>query len=83
MTAEASDRLLDELLELACQSPRIHRHRWSAGDVVLWDNRCLLHRGRAWDMREPRVMLHSRIAGDPASEGGIELSAQVDEQVDE
>lgn len=68
----ASERLLDELLELACQPPRIHRHRWRPGDVVLWDNRCLLHRGLPWNMNEPRVMLHSRIAGDPASEGGIE-----------
>ena len=75
LTTDASERLLDELLELACQSPRIHRHHWRPGDVVLWDNRCLLHRGLPWDMNEPRVMLHSRIAGDPRSEGGIELPA--------
>jgi alpha-ketoglutarate-dependent taurine dioxygenase len=37
--------------------------------VVLWDNRCLLHRAMPWDMGEPRVMWHSRVAGDAVSEG--------------
>ena len=64
-----SEALLDELLQFACQPPRVVEHRWSAGDVVVWDNRCLLHRARPWDMNEARVMSHSRIAGDPVSEG--------------
>lgn len=71
LTAESSERLLDELLELACHPPRIHRHRWRPGDVALWDNRYLLHRGLPWNMEEPRVMPYSRIAGDPRSEAGI------------
>jgi alpha-ketoglutarate-dependent taurine dioxygenase len=67
--AEAeSERLLDELLEAACQPPRIHYHRWTPGDAVVWDNRALMHRGCPWDMRLPRIMQHSRIAGDPVSE---------------
>jgi len=41
------------------------------GDVVIWDNRCLLHRAMPWDMNEPRVMWHSRIAGDPVSEAAL------------
>lgn len=56
--------LLDELLEAACQPPRTYRHRWSAGDAVLWDNRCVLHRGHPWDMAQPRVMRRTTIAGD-------------------
>ncbi|MCF8468575.1 MAG: TauD/TfdA family dioxygenase [Sneathiella sp.] len=48
---------------------RIYQHRWTAGDVVLWDNRCLMHKACEWDFSEPRIMLHSRIAGDPESEG--------------
>ncbi|MEQ8860975.1 MAG: TauD/TfdA family dioxygenase [Pseudomonadales bacterium] len=68
MTADESERLLDGLVTFACQAPRIYHHRWAPGDAVLWDNRCLLHRARPWDMREPRIMFHSRIAGDPASE---------------
>ncbi len=65
---EESERFLEGLVEFACQPPRIWHHTWSAGDVVVWDNRCLMHRARPWDMAEPRVMYHSRIAGDPVSE---------------
>ena len=35
---------------------------------VIWDNRCVLHRARPYDHREPRVMRHTRVAGDPATE---------------
>jgi alpha-ketoglutarate-dependent taurine dioxygenase len=65
---EESERLLQELLDFACQPPRVYHHHWSPGEVVVWDNRCLLHRARPWDMREPRVMFHARIAGDPGTE---------------
>jgi alpha-ketoglutarate-dependent taurine dioxygenase len=68
LAPEESERLLDALVEGACQPPRILRHRWSPGDVVIWDNRCVLHRARPWDHAEPRVLHHTRIAGDPRSE---------------
>ena len=68
MQPEASERLLQELVDFACQPPRTHHHRWSAGDAVVWDNRCLLHQARPWDMSQPRVMYHTRIAGDPTTE---------------
>jgi alpha-ketoglutarate-dependent taurine dioxygenase len=35
---------------------------------VVWDNRCLMHQATPWDMTQRRIMWHSRIAGDPASE---------------
>jgi alpha-ketoglutarate-dependent 2,4-dichlorophenoxyacetate dioxygenase len=57
-------RLIDRLREHACRPPRIYTHRWSVGDVVVWDNRCVLHRGRPWDMDQPRVMRRLTIAGD-------------------
>ena len=61
--------MLDELASFAVGDPdRVYQHRWTAGDVVIWDNRCLQHRACDWDYSEPRVMLHSRIAGDPATE---------------
>ena len=63
-----SKELLDELVDLACRAPRIHHHRWTPGDVVVWDNRCLLHQACPWDMNEPRVTYHTRLAGDPAHE---------------
>jgi alpha-ketoglutarate-dependent taurine dioxygenase len=65
---EESERLLDALVEEACQPPRVLRHSWTPGDVAIWDNRCVLHRARPWDHAEPRVMHHTRIAGDPRSE---------------
>jgi alpha-ketoglutarate-dependent taurine dioxygenase len=64
-----SEALLQELVLFACQPPRVYHHRWSPGDAVVWDNRALLHRACPWDMREPRVMYHARIAGDPRTEG--------------
>jgi alpha-ketoglutarate-dependent taurine dioxygenase len=63
-----SEALLDELVDFACWPPRVYSHRWTAGDVVAWDNRCLLHRACPWDMRDARVMYHSRIAGHPENE---------------
>ncbi len=68
MAEEESERLLEELCDFACQPPRIHFRSWKPGDVVVWDNRCLMHRACEWDMREPRVMHHTRLAGDPVSE---------------
>jgi alpha-ketoglutarate-dependent taurine dioxygenase len=68
---EESERLLDELLAFACRPPRIWRHSWRSGDVAIWDNRCVLHRARPYDPSEPRVMHHTRIAGDPATESAL------------
>ena len=39
-----SAALLDELLEHATQRRFVYVHRWRRGDLVMWDNRCLLHR---------------------------------------
>ena len=64
-----SETLLDGLADFACRPPRTWRHSWTAGDAVVWDNRALMHRACPWDMAVPRVMRHSRIAGDPVSEG--------------
>jgi alpha-ketoglutarate-dependent taurine dioxygenase len=66
-----SERFLEGLVDFACQPPRTYHHRWTPGDVVIWDNRCLLHRAMPWDMTEPRVMWHSRIAGDPVAEAAL------------
>ena len=67
-TQDESDRLLRELVDFACQPPRIYHHDWTPGDAVVWDNRCLMHQATPWDMTQRRIMWHSRIAGDPASE---------------
>ena len=71
MTPGDSERFLEGLVAWACQPPRVVTHRWRAGDVVLWDNRCLLHRAMPWDLSQPRVMWHSRLAGDELSEAAL------------
>ena len=71
LAATESQQLLDQLLDFACQPPRVLRHRWQPGDLALWDNRCVLHRARPYDPGVPRVMHHTRIAGDPATESGL------------
>ena len=75
MDPAESERFLQELVDVACRPPRVYHHSWTPGDAVVWDNRCLLHRGMPWDMTQPRVMWHSRIAGDPASETAINYPA--------
>jgi len=71
LAAAESERLLDELLDFACRPPRVLRHRWQPGDLAIWDNRCVLHRARPYDPNVPRVMHHTRIAGDPATEAAL------------
>jgi alpha-ketoglutarate-dependent 2,4-dichlorophenoxyacetate dioxygenase len=51
----ADGRLL--LLDLnahAIQPDFVYRHEWRVGDLVIWDNRCTMHRGRAHDETQPR-----------------------------
>jgi alpha-ketoglutarate-dependent taurine dioxygenase len=71
MDTTESERFLQELVDFACRPPRVYYHNWSPGDAVVWDNRCLLHRATPWEMTEPRVMWHSRIAGDPVTEASL------------
>ncbi|HLI81546.1 MAG TPA: TauD/TfdA family dioxygenase [Candidatus Binataceae bacterium] len=71
MAESDSERFLQELVDFACQPPRTYHHTWAAGEAVVWDNRCLMHRAMPWDMNVPRVMWHSRIAGNPASESAL------------
>ena len=65
---KASEELLQELVDFTVQSPRVYHHTWQVGDAVVWDNRRLMHQGRPWDMKEPRIMYHARIAGSNDSE---------------
>jgi alpha-ketoglutarate-dependent 2,4-dichlorophenoxyacetate dioxygenase len=56
--------LLDELLEFATQDRFVYRHRWAVGDLVIWDNRRTLHRGRPADPSYRRVMHRTAVRGD-------------------
>jgi alpha-ketoglutarate-dependent 2,4-dichlorophenoxyacetate dioxygenase len=59
-----SRALLQNLCDDACQSPRTITHFWNAGDIVIWDNRCILHRGQTWPGEQARVMARTTIAGE-------------------
>ena len=64
---EAESRaLLEKLVDDACQPPRIMIHNWSVGDLVIWDNRCMLHRGQVWPGDQARVMARTTVAGESA-----------------
>ena len=54
MSDQAGTALLDELTAFATQCQFVYSHRWRADDLVLWDNRCTLHRGRRFDDRRWR-----------------------------
>lgn len=64
--ADAEGRaLLDELLAHAAQDRFVYAHKWSAGDLVMWDNRCVNHRGRPWASQKfRRVMRRTTVGGD-------------------
>jgi alpha-ketoglutarate-dependent taurine dioxygenase len=62
MEREAGRALLAELLEHATQRQFIYVHQWRPGDVVMWDNRCLLHRAVAnYAMASHKRVLHRTV----------------------
>jgi alpha-ketoglutarate-dependent taurine dioxygenase len=62
MPEAEGDALLQELLDHATQQQFIYTHHWRAGDLVMWDNRCLLHRALAnYEMATHRRVLHRTV----------------------
>ncbi len=53
--------LLAELLEHATQRQFVYRHVWRPGDLVMWDNRAVLHRGRRYDLSQRRELRRSTV----------------------
>ena len=56
MTLAEGRMLLMDLLEHATQREFVYRHRWSVGDLVMWDNTATVHRGRWYDLSERREL---------------------------
>ena len=54
--------LLDELIALATRPEFTYEHHWRTGDVLMWDNRATMHRGRPWPQDEPRSMVRTTIS---------------------
>lgn len=72
LSHEESAKLLKGLVNFACQGARVYEHTYKVGDVVIWDNRCTMHRGIPYDYSEPRTLGGTRISGDPSTEGALE-----------
>lgn len=64
MTVEESQPLLNWLYDHAAQPNFTFRHRWTVGDLVMWDNRCLQHYAVADYGSSPRTMHRVTLLGD-------------------
>ncbi len=54
--------LLHDLIEHATQPKFTHTHRWKVGDLVIWDDRCTMHRARDFDMSTVRDMRRTTVS---------------------
>jgi len=66
MEAAAGKKLIEELMAAATVPGASYLHRWREGDVVMWDNRATMHRGRPWPAHEPRLMVRTTISATAA-----------------
>lgn len=58
----AGKALIDELTAAATAQGSSYLHQWRMDDVVMWDNRATMHRGRPWPAPEPRLMVRTTIS---------------------
>ena len=58
-----SEALLDELWSYATRDEIVWHNEWQAGDVVLWDNRCTMHRRDPFDPESRRILHRTQIQG--------------------
>src|SRR5712691_10936323 len=62
----AAQKLLAELMDAATAPGVSYTHAWRSGDVVMWDNRATMHRGRPWPAHEARLMVRTTISATAA-----------------
>jgi alpha-ketoglutarate-dependent 2,4-dichlorophenoxyacetate dioxygenase len=58
--------LINELTDAATASGTSYEHAWRSGDVVMWDNRATMHRGRPWPADQARYMVRTTISATAA-----------------
>lgn len=61
---EKGRALINELLEFATQPRFVHQHKWREGDLIVWDNRCTMHRATPYDEMTVRRVLHRTTVSD-------------------
>jgi alpha-ketoglutarate-dependent 2,4-dichlorophenoxyacetate dioxygenase len=66
MDSAAGLSLIDELTAAATAPGTGYLHKWRQGDVVMWDNRATMHRGRPWPAHEARLMVRTTISATAA-----------------
>ena len=64
LSIDESEELLDKLWAHATQSRFTWSHEWNVGDLVVWDNRCLMHRRDPFNANARRVMHRTQCLGD-------------------
>ena len=64
MSVPEGRMLLNDLTDHATRPEFVHTHHWRVGDLVIWDNRCTLHRGRLFDATQPRDLRRTTITDD-------------------
>lgn len=73
-----AEALVDELMAFCTQPQFVYSHRWNVGDVLIWDQRAVLHRGMPWPHEQPRT-LASVCCSMTAQDGLTQAQAQVAE----
>lgn len=64
LSVEESETLLDRLWAYVLQPRYVWEHSWRVGDVLVWDNRCTMHRREPFDAATRRVMHRTQIKGE-------------------
>ena len=70
MAPEAGAALVDAALDAVTQPQFVYSHPWQPGDVLIWDQRAVLHRGTPWNYQEPRKL--SSICVSATAEDGVD-----------
>ena len=64
MPDDEARALIERLIDEVTRPQSVYRHRWQVGDLVIWDNRCMLHRGCGYDAEKYRRRMHqTRVRG--------------------
>jgi taurine dioxygenase len=65
MPLDEGRQLIEDLNAAIIDPERVYTHRWRPGDLVVWDNRCMLHKAELYDVaNEPRVMRRCTVVGE-------------------
>jgi alpha-ketoglutarate-dependent 2,4-dichlorophenoxyacetate dioxygenase len=72
---DESNELIEELTRIATQARFVYRHRWAVHDLVIWDNRCTLHRATPYKSDTYRRVMHRATVRDtgPTVDAGVIL----------